>query len=81
MHTGHEPTPMLTVKLEQLEVDGWEHIEEFIGAPGLDLRSHELVDLHDRPKKDDYEPTEEEMEDVRRVIDAYDSQLYRAVPS
>ena len=74
---------MLTIKLEQLEVDGWERIEEFIGAPGLDLRSHEklVLRLHGRPKKHDYEPTEEEMKDVRRVIDTYDSQLYRAVPS
>lgn len=81
--SGHGPMPMLTIKLEQLEVDGWERIEEFIGAPGLDLRSHEklVLRLHGRPKKDDYEPTEEEMKDVRRVIDAYDSQLYRAVPS
>ena len=81
--SGHGPTPMLTIKLEQLEVDGWERIEEFIGAPGLDLRSHEklVLRLHGRPKKHDYEPTEEEMKDVRRVIDAYDSQLYRAVPT
>ena len=72
---------MLTIKMEELEVDGWERIEKFVGAPGLDLRSHEKLVLHDRPKKDDYEPTEEEMEEVRRIIDAYDSQLYRAVPS
>ena len=81
MLSGHGSTPMLTIKLEQLEVDGWERIEEFIGAPGLGLRSHEKIALHGRPKKDDYEPTEEEMKEVRGVIDAYDRKLYQAVPS
>ena len=81
--SGHGPTPMLAIKLEQLEVDGWERIQEFLGAPGLDLRSHEEVVLHDeqRDKTDDYEPTEEEMREVREVIDAYDRQLYEAVPN
>ena len=81
--SGHGPTPMLAIKLEQLEVDGWERIQEFLGAPGLDLRSHEEVVLHDdeRDKTDDYEPTEEEMRQVREVIDAYDRQLYEAVPN
>jgi len=81
--SGHGPTPMLAIKLEQLEVDGWERIQEFLGAPELDLRSHEEVRLHDdqRDKTDDFEPTEEEMREVRAVIDAYDRQLYDAVPS
>ena len=79
--SGDGPTPMLAIKLEQLEVDGWERIEEFIVAPGLGLRSHENVELHPRPKYEDYEPTEEEMKEVRGVIDAYDRQLYQAVPS
>ena len=54
-----------------------------MGAPELDLRSHEEVRLHDdqRDKTDDFEPTEEEMREVRAVIDAYDRQLYDAVPS
>ena len=78
---GDGPTPMLTIKMEELEVDGWERIEKFVGAPGLDLLSHEKLALHGRPKKDDYEPTEEEMEEVRGVIDAYDRRLYQAVPS
>ena len=79
--SGNGPTPMLTIKTEELDVDGWERIEEYVGAPGLDLRSHEEVVLHGRPKRDDYEPTEEELKEVREVIDAYDSRLYQAIPS
>ena len=37
--------------------------------------------LHGRPKGGDYEPTEEELKEVREVIDAYDSRLYQAIPS
>ena len=79
--SGDGPMPMLTIKTEELDVDGWERIEEYVGAPGLDLRSHEEVVLHGRPKGGDYEPTEEELKEVREVIDAYDSRLYQAIPS
>jgi hypothetical protein len=79
--SGDGPTPMLTIKLEELEVDGWERIEQFLGVPGLNLRSHEKLELHGLVKKGIYEPTEEEMKEVREVIDAYDRQLYQALPS
>jgi len=79
--SGDGPTPMLAIKLEELEDDGWERIEQFLGAPGLNLRSHEKLELHLRVKKGTFKPTEEQMKEVREVIDAYDRQLYQAVPS
>ena len=78
--SGKWTVPMLALKLEQLEVDGWERIEEFLGSPGLELRSHERKELHDRPKGNDYHPTQEEMTEVRETIHAFDARLYESLP-
>jgi len=78
--SGDGPVPMLAIKLEQLDVDGWERIEKFLASPGLRLRSvAEKVNEHSSDENN-YQPTAHEMAEVREGIDAYDEKLFLALP-